>query len=149
MLLEMEATTVTAPILREFAQRLVDFEATEGHPPTDRVSAFLSVSEKLRRVLSAIAGVAGFQSLIARALTLAKAEAEVPWLKAARLDEEGVLALDVDPQLDSEGAAQGGVVVIAHLLGLLVDFIGKDLTLSLVHEVWSQAGEFSKEEKKP
>ena len=138
---------MTAAMLREFAHRLLGFEANAVDPSMGRLSALSRVSEKLRLPLSALAGVAGIQSLMARALTLAKAE--LPWLGAARVDAEGVLALDGDPQLDTDRAAQGGVVVIAHLLGLLVDFIGKELTLTLVHEIWPDAGEFSKEEQKP
>ena len=134
-------------MLREFAQRLLDFEATAGDLSSDRITAMDRVSEKLRRPLSALAGVAGFQSLIARALTLAKEEAR--WLEAARVDPEGILTLGLDSQLDNDRAVEGGVVAIAHLLGLLIDFVGKDLTLTLVHEVWPDAGEFSKEAKSP
>ena len=138
---------MTAPMLREFAQRLLDFEATAGALSSDRITAMDRVSEKRRRPLSALAGVAGFQSLIARALTLAKEEAR--WLEAARVDPEGILTLGLDSQLDNDRAVEGGVVAIAHLLGLLIDFVGKDLTLTLVHEVWPDAGEFSKEAKSP
>ena len=136
---------MTAPMLREFAHRLFAFEANADDSVRDRLSPLSRVSEKLRLPLSALAGAAGFQSLMARALTLAREE--VPWLDAARVDAEGVLALDADPQLDTDRAAHGGEVVIAQLLGLLVDFIGRELTLTLVHESWPAAGEFSKEEK--
>lgn len=138
---------MTAPMLREFAHRLLAFEANAADFVGDWLSALSRVSEKLRLPLSALVGVAGFQSIMARALTLAKEE--IPWLDTARVDAEGVLALDLDPQLDTNRAAQGGVIVIAHLLGLLVDFVGKELTLTLVHEIWPDAGEFSKEEKNP
>lgn len=140
---------MNSPTLREHAQQLIDLEMSAGNPSpeNDEVKAMLRVCEKLRRCLSASAGVAGFSSLMARSLTLAKAE--LPWMEAAKVDENGTLVLEGDPQLDRDQAAQGGVLIIACLIGLLVDFIGGDLTLSLIHEAWPQAGAFSKEEKNP
>jgi hypothetical protein len=34
---------------------------------------------------------------------------------------------------------EGGVVMVAQLLGLLVAFIGENLTVSLVRDVWPKA----------
>ena len=39
-------------------------------------------------------------------------------------------------QLDPDEFSEGGVVLLAQLLGLLVAFIGENLTLRLVREVW-------------
>ena len=47
---------------------------------------------------------------------------------------EGLHPLGV--QRDPDEIAEGGVVVLAQLLGLLVAFIGEELTLRLVQEVW-------------
>jgi len=33
-------------------------------------------------------------------------------------------------------AAQSGGVLIAHLIGLMITFIGESLTLRLLHDVW-------------
>ena len=128
---------MVTPTLREFAQQLLDYETPEGG--SARIDAVLRVCEKLRHSLSALAGVAGFRVLLARALTLAKAE--VPWLNAVQVNEEGVLVglEEVEPQLDNKEVAQGEVVLIAHLVGLLVGFVGEDLTVSLVREVWPAA----------
>ncbi len=136
---------MVTPSLREFARQFLDYETPVGDPaPAD---AALRVCEKLRHSLSALTGVAGFRVLLARALTLAKAE--VPWLNAAQVNEEGVLVGlgEIDPQLDKKEVDQGEVVLIAHLAALLVSFVGEDLTVSLVREVWPTARGFVKDEK--
>jgi hypothetical protein len=46
-----------------------------------------------------------------------------------RLDELGA-------QLDPDKVFEGRIVVLAQLLGLLVAFIGEDLTLWVMREVW-------------
>ena len=86
------------------------------------------VCDKLRRPFVTLAGVAGFRSLLARALTLAKRES--PGLGAWEVKSDGSLQ-----GLNGE-AAQSGAVLIAHLLGLMITFIGESLTLRLLHDVW-------------
>jgi hypothetical protein len=43
---------------------------------------------------------------------------------------------ELEVQADPEELAEGSVVLVAQLLGLLVAFIGENLTLRLVREVW-------------
>jgi hypothetical protein len=138
-------TTMVTPSLRAFAQQLLDYETREGDLSIS--DATVHVCEKLRRSLSALAGVTGYRVLLARALTLAKAD--VPWLGVAQVNADGVLVGlgEVDPQLDKHEVTQGEVVLIAHLVALLVGFVGEDLTVSLVREVWPTAREFVKDEK--
>ena len=86
------------------------------------------VCDKLRRPLSTLVGAAGFRSLLARALTLAKQES--PAISAWEVEPDGSLhALNGD-------AAQSGAVLVAHLIGLMITLIGESLTLRLVHDVW-------------
>jgi hypothetical protein len=84
-------------------------------------------------------GVAGFRSLLSRALTLAKVEA--PSLSAVQVAADGSLkGLDeLASQTGKEQAKDGGAILIAQLLGLLHTFIGEGLTLHLVQEVWPEA----------
>lgn len=116
------------PTTRELAQRLLAYEEVEASPATEDRHAVRRVCDKLRRPLSTLAGAAGFRSLLARALTLAKQESPV-------LD-----AWDVRPDGSLEGlngeASQSGAVLIAHLIGLMNTFIGESLTLRLLHDVW-------------
>ena len=43
------------------------------------------------------------------------------------------------PLMRRDGGAEAAVAITAHLLGLLVTFIGEPLTLRLVREAWPDA----------
>ena len=95
--------------------------------------AVLRVSEKLRRRLSTLAGPAGFRALLARALTLAKAE--VPAINGIRVKPDG--SLDGFCEIkDLVQAEAFGIEILAQLLGLLSTFIGQHLTLNLLVDEW-------------
>lgn len=66
------------PKLKKIARRLLVFEAASGKHADARDAATLQVCEKLRVPFGKLIGVAGFQSLMTRAL--AQAGAEVTWL---------------------------------------------------------------------
>ena len=123
------------PAIRDFARRLIAVEAARDEPPVVGAREAVRVCEKLRLPLARLAGVAGFRSLMSRALALAKAE--VSSLAAVQVRADGSLeGLDAaGPDRDGEG----GVVVVAQLLGLLVTFIGEPLTLRLVRDAWPDA----------
>jgi hypothetical protein len=116
---------------RDFARRLVALEQARGESTVAAGSA-VGVCERLRGPLQKLAGVAGFSSLLARALAMARAE--VPALEAVQVRPDGSLV-----GFDGIGqghAAEAGVVLAAHLLGLLEAFIGEALTLRLVRDAW-------------
>ena len=93
------------------------------------------VSDKLRISLTRFAGVDGFASLQRRALALARAE--MPSLQSVKVGADGRLEGFEQLAVDAgTGAAAAAAAVTAHLLGLLVTFIGKPLTLTLVREAW-------------
>jgi hypothetical protein len=96
----------------------------------------------LRRPLSKLAGSTGFHALLGRALKLAKAQD--PHLGAVRLDPDG--SLQGLTELGNPNKEQAGVAVIAQLLGLLDTFIGPDLALRLVADVWPDLPAFAPEE---
>ena len=60
--------------MRDFAQRLVAREAMGKRPFERNTQAFGGVIQKVRGPLGALAGVAGFRSLLSRALALANAD---------------------------------------------------------------------------
>ena len=136
---------------RDLAQRLLACEeaAGKGSEPTE--FAAFRVCEALRQPLCALAGVAGFRSLLSRALTLARAEA--PSLGAVQIAADGSLqGLDgLRPQVDADETGEAGIILITQLLGLLLTFIGEGLTLRLVQDVWPEAafdGRVSEKERK-
>jgi hypothetical protein len=133
----------TPPKMRDLAQRLLDYEAFAGKTSEPAESATLRVYEKLRQELGEFAGVAGFQSLASRALVLARAEA--PSLSAARVAADGSLQglgefehqFDIDKIRAGEfPAGEGGIILIARLLGLLHLLLGETLTLRLLRATW-------------
>jgi len=129
------------PGMRDLAHRLLTYEAGAGKTSEPMEFATLRVYEKLRQSLSAFAGVAAFESLAFRALTQAKSEA--PGLWAVQVAKNGSLQGlgEFDPQIDidKDQAAEGGVILLARLLSLLLIFLGETLTLRLVRDVWPEA----------
>jgi hypothetical protein len=117
---------------RDLAQRLLTYEsvAGQGFEPTEMVA--FRVCERLRQPVITIAGVAGFRSLLSRALTLARVGA--PGLSAVRVAADGSLqGLDeLASQTDMEQAREGGVLLITQFLGLLVRAVGEAVTLQMV-----------------
>ena len=121
------------------AQRLLAYQDAAGKTSEPTEFAAFGVCERLRQPLITLAGVAGFRSLLSRALTLARAEA--PSLSAVQVAADGSLkGLDeLEPQIDKGQARDGGAILIAQLIGLLLTFIGEGLTLRLVQDVWPEA----------
>ena len=91
--------------------------------------------EKLRIALTRFAGADGFASLLRRSLVLARADAASLNRITVNPDcsMEGLEALAAE---DADNAVKAGTAITAHLLGLLVTFIGEPLTLRLVREAW-------------
>lgn len=120
---------------RTLALWLITQENPTEQPPERNHRAF-RVCEKLGKSLSTLAGAAGYRSLISRALTLAQKEA--PSLRRLRVKEDGTLVSTAQEQ-DGDEHQREGVVLVAHLLGLLASFIGSSLTLHLIRDVWPDA----------
>ena len=129
----------TAPQLRDLVQRLLALEASSGKTREAAGSAAFAICETLRQSFSTLAGVAGFRSLLSRALALARDD--VSWLKAVHVNVDG--SLDVKgldgPQLSDAEIAEGEAALVAELIGLLVTFIGATLTLQLLQQAWPEA----------
>jgi len=126
------------PSLRVAAERLLKLEARVREHGVATLPAATRVTERLRRFLSTLLGAAGFRALLSRAVTLAKHE--VPELSGVVVDADGSLSgMGVDPSRDKDELADGEVVIVAHILGLLVTFVGVALMLRLVSDAWPKA----------
>jgi hypothetical protein len=126
------------PAIRNLARRLIALESARA-PSDGLIDEAVQACDKLRVPLGKLAGVAGFRSLMARAMALATAE--VPWLESVQVRADGSLE-GFDAARLPQGAVPGGeagVVVVAQLLGLLVTFIGEPLTLRFVRDAWPDA----------
>ena len=150
MSVRMETHIATELGQKTCARSLLQFEIPGGvAPPISAAAqraAINSVCEKLRCLLSAIAGAHGFRSQIVRAHSLAVAE--VPWFHAVQFNAAGALeGIDLlDPAIDPSELARGGEILVSRLIGLLVIFIGDGLTVSILHEIWPQIGERSQDQ---
>lgn len=117
-----------SPDTRQLANQLVAFEAATKKTSDDDLYATCRVCEKLRNPLVTLTGTGGYHALLSRALTLAKREAPV-------LSDVEILS---DGSLNGlkDDAAQAHPVLVAYMLSLLITFIGLDLTMRLVHDIW-------------
>jgi hypothetical protein len=129
------------PTTRDLARRLLVCEANAGKNSERTGSATMRVYEKLRGNLSLLVGVAGFQALASRALTLASSQ--VPGLTAVQVAADGKLqgmSEQVPPmKADEDRIDEEGVILISSLLGLLLMFLGEALTMNLARNVWPDA----------
>ncbi len=127
---------IAPPEMKELARRLLARETPSRKRSEAGETTAFPVCEKFRRPLSSFTGVAGFRSLLSRALALAGEE--VHWLRALHIKADGSLeGLDeLEAELDAREVAEGEVVLVGHLLELLVTFIGSTFTLQLLRDIW-------------
>lgn len=127
-----------SPSTRNLARRLLAVEAASKGAAGAPAHEAVRVCEKLRISLTRFAGPDGFTSLLRRALALARAD--VPALQTVNLRSDGSLegleALVADV---TKGGSDAAVAIVAHLLGLLITFIGAPLTMRLVGEALPDA----------
>jgi hypothetical protein len=120
------------PKTRELAQRLLAYEGAAGKATEPAEFPAFRVCETLRRPVCELVGAAGFRPLLSRALALAKAEA--PSLSAVEVAPDGSLQCldELGLQIDQDQSRGGGVILVAHLLGVLFLVIGEAVTSRLV-----------------
>ena len=97
----------------------------------------LDCCENLRLTLTKLTGASGFASLLSRSLTLARRQA--PTLQRLRVGTHGVLEIKSEAGQSPEvprDAAEGGVMLLAEMLGLLTTIVGEPLMMSLVRQAW-------------
>jgi hypothetical protein len=124
------------PETNDLARSLLAYETAAGGTAELVPAPVVRICEKLRGPLSALAGVAGYRSLLARALTLARAEA--PTLGALQVaDDGGLLGFqEFVSRSDKHHASEAGVLLTTQLVGLFLSLLGAALTLQLVQEVF-------------
>jgi hypothetical protein len=122
--------------MRTSAKRLIAYETSGNKTSGTKTPAAFDVCEKLRPHLATLMGNGGFRALLSRSLVLANEE--VRWLRAVHVKADGSLEglEELETQVDQAQLVEGGVVLLAQLLGLLEAFIGENLTFRLVREVW-------------
>lgn len=129
-------------------RRLLTHEAAGNQDQEALIKAAERASDKLRAHLSNRIGQEGFRTLLARALSLTTPQ--FPHLSAVRVGADGSLvglrgaagrgSGEVQDSETQKAVVEGAVALVAHLLALLVTFIGEDLTLRLISAVWPDLG---------
>ena len=132
---ESRTSGVTSQI-RNVAKNLMIYEAPDIESPESSPRVEFNFNERLRSHIARLYGVAGYRSLLSRALV--RADSEVPWLRAMHIKSDGSLdVLDiVQAHLDPDEILEGKIALLSHLLGSLVAYIGPSLALRLMSEVW-------------
>jgi hypothetical protein len=122
--------------MEQLIQTLIAEERRVGDASAQDGRAGFRVCEKLRPPLATLAGVAGYRSLLLRALVLARME--VPPLAGVQIKPDGTFhySRDFEAQWAAPEAARAGRVLARQLLELLAVFIGETLTFRLVRDVW-------------
>src|SRR5262245_23586821 len=117
--------------MRGIARRLIAHDRKVNPSSAPRHPwVFCEVCEKLRLPLSALAGVGGFRALLGRALMLANSE--ILWLRGVHVNSDGMLQFPEElARLHRGELSKGEVILIAHLLVLLMSFIGEAMTFNL------------------
>ncbi len=138
-----KAIIMRESVVKGLVRRLLTLEAAESQAQDTVLGAAERICIKLHLHLSKRIGQDAFQTLLARALTLAAAE--FPHLNTIRLESNGALvglhrAAEARPQkapptLTQQDAVEGVVALIACLLELLFILIGEGLTVRLLHVV--------------
>ncbi len=137
----MAVVNAVTPAQRDLVHWLLEEEMGDGRGSEALLDAAERASRKLGSRLARLITVVGYRALLARALHLARDE--FPFLSGVRAGETD------DASFDGLRAKTDGVepaslraaltTVLAGVLGLLTTFIGEDLTLRVVRDVWPEA----------
>jgi len=130
--------SATPPSIQNLARQLLARESAGVGSSERDVDRAIRACEKLRAPLTKLTGPAAFASLVSRALALSKRRA--PSLERLRIGADGALTVAEEIPRNvaaMEPAHDGGVILVAELLGLLIVLIGEPLMLSLVRDAWA------------
>ena len=113
------------PRLRDLAERLISFGATQAESSAATPAALFAAIEN-------------FGAFLARAL--ASAKVDVAWLRSVRVRPDGFWeGLErLEDHVDRSEIAEGSVVLLAQFIGLLVELIGERLLLQWVRQAFPE-----------
>ena len=124
--------------VHDLAAQLMATEARSSAPNGTGLEPAFRVLEKMRPHLVMLMGVIGFRALLARALV--PTNAKIQWLRAVHVNAAGSLEgiEELGKQLAPEALSEGGIALLRELLALLANFVGEDLTVRLVCDLWPE-----------
>lgn len=122
------------PAHQELARWLLAQEMGDRTDPRTSVEAVERVTTKLSAGMTLLVSSDGYRALLGRALYLARAEYAV--LDGVRVGTSDVY---LEGLRETGGAHDAVVAFLAHVIALLVRFIGDDLTRNLIRQRWPDA----------
>jgi hypothetical protein len=127
-----------SPLAREIAKQIVAFEASGDKSAGAHASAALRATESLRIQLTRTIGAGGYFALASRALALAQTERGLPAF--VRIADDGSLEgfAEFAAGLQPAVAQSDGQTILAHLVDLLLMFIGETIVLRVILNVWTK-----------
>jgi hypothetical protein len=130
------ATAPPPEAMIALATKVIDCERTRHPDETDSTVPLLAAFRGLQDAMSRLVGRAGFDALLRRALQLTKRErvwlARIPIGSSLTLEQLAERAKAAGETPTAEGAA----ALFAMVLHLFCSFIGTELTLRQVRQVW-------------
>ena len=126
--------------LSDFARRILRREAESGGHANEMVVGFERACRALHEGLAPLISSSGVHTLLARALKLAARDS--PLLASASVSFNGdcklsgLVATTGTP--DSDEVSDALSAVLAHFMWLLVTFIGENLGVGKVREIWPE-----------
>jgi len=125
--------------IQQLAHALLLHEADQKPEPEELWMAIEHIYAKLQRRLAELVGQTGFVALFSRALHLARRETPV------------LAGISIDPRLPNQlqGSQEFALAhpddvitsfgrVVAHFIWLLVTFVGEQLSMNLISDIWPQ-----------
>ncbi len=129
-----------SPVAQELARRLLAHEAGARQRPEEMAAAIERIHHRLRECLAESIGLAGFNALFARSLQLARTTSPVS--VQITVEEQAKVGLQGAREFaiahDSLTVQAEFVAILAYFIGLLIRFIGEELTVRLVREAWPE-----------
>lgn len=126
--------------LSDFARRLLRHEAESTGQADEFATAFERACRALHERLAPLISSSGFHTLLARAMRLAARDA--PFLAGVSISTNGDCALSglggATEKRDPADVADALTMALAHFMWLLVIFIGENLGLRKVREIWPE-----------
>jgi hypothetical protein len=130
--------TRAAPDVEEFARRLLAYEAASATTSDQSRLVGFQGCEKLRPALGKVIGLVGFRTLLSRALVIASRTTSR--LRSLQVKDDGSLSglEEYRAKLESHTVAEDEVILLSQLLALLITFIGAEVTLRLLRDIWPE-----------
>lgn len=117
-------------------RRLMAKEIRAHRSSPHQESRAFRLCDRLRSPLIRFTGMAGYRSLLTRALAMTAQR--IRWMKAVNVSADGDLS-GVDEArvgVPPHEVTEGEIELMTQFIGLLVTFIGEELTGRLLEEVW-------------